>query len=85
MLRDADILLVRGHRLQLAMALPHEQPIELRVALSVPNGEDKHHVVLLLPDGKGLDAGGTYSGTRSRGTAIPPLPKGLLRTAFQKQ
>ena len=68
-----------------AMALPHELPIESRVALSVPNGEDEHHIVLLLPDGKGWDAGGTYSGTRSRGTAIPPLPMGLLRAAFQKR
>jgi hypothetical protein len=68
-----------------AMALPHEQLIESRVALSVPNGEDEHHVVLLLPDGKGLDAGGTYSGTRSRGTAIPPLSMDLLQAAFQKR
>jgi hypothetical protein len=68
-----------------AMALPHEQPIESRVALSVPNGEDEHHIVLLMPDGKGWDAGGTYSGIRSRGTAIPPLPMGLLRAAFQKR
>jgi hypothetical protein len=68
-----------------AVALPHEQPIESRVALSVPNGEDEHHVVLLLPDGKGWDAGGTYSGTRSRGTAIPLLPMGLLRAALQKR
>ncbi len=65
-----------------AVALPHEQPVESRVALSVPNGEDEHHVVLLLPDGKGLDAGGTYSGTRSRGTSIPPLPMAQLNAAF---
>jgi hypothetical protein len=68
-----------------AMALPHEQPIESRVALSVPNGEDEHHVVLLLPDGKGWDAGGTYSGIRSRATAIRPLPTNLLQAAFQKR
>ena len=65
-----------------AVALPHEQLVESRVALSVPNGEDEHHVVLLLPDGKGLDAGGTYSGTRSRGTTIPPLPMVQLNAAF---
>ena len=68
-----------------AVALPHEQPIESRVALSVPNGEDEHHVVLLLPEGKGLDAGGTYSGTRSRGTTIPPLPETQLNAAFLQQ
>lgn len=65
-----------------AVAMPHEQPVESRVALSVTNGEDEHHVVLLLPDGKGLDAGGTYSGTRSRGTPIPPLPMVQLNAAF---
>ena len=56
-----------------AMALPHEQPIESRVALSVPNGEDEHHIVLLLPDGKGWDAGGTYSAVRPRGWNPTPL------------
>src|SRR5438093_10658288 len=38
-----------------AMALPHEERIESQVALTVPNGEDEHHVILLMPDGKGLD------------------------------
>src|SRR5438093_590999 len=65
-----------------AMALPHEEPVESRVALSVPNGEDEHHVVLLMPDGKGLDAGGTYSGLRSRGGSIAPLPMAQLQAAF---
>ena len=68
-----------------AMALPHEQPIESRVALSVPNGEDEHHVVLLLPDGKGLDAGGTYSGLRSRGGSIAPLSIVQLQAALLQQ
>src|SRR5437867_4297112 len=35
-----------------AMALPHEEPVESRVALSVSNGEDEHHVVVLMADGK---------------------------------
>src|SRR5437867_7246088 len=68
-----------------AMALPHEEPVESRVALSVPNGEDEHHVVLLMPDGKGLDAGGTYSGLRSRGGSIAPLPMAQLQAAFVQQ
>ena len=53
-----------------AVPLPHEKPIESQVALSFSGGEDQHHVVLLLPDGNGLDAGGTYSGIRSRGGTI---------------
>jgi hypothetical protein len=68
-----------------AMALPHKEPIESRVALSVPNGEDEHHIVLLLPEGKGLDAGGTYSGLRSRGVSIAPLPMAQVQAAFLQQ
>lgn len=68
-----------------AMALPHEQPIESRVALSVPNGEDEHHVVLLLPDGKGLDAGGTYSAVRPRGWNPTPVLLDLIEKALAQK
>jgi hypothetical protein len=68
-----------------AMALPHEQPIESRVALSVPNGEDEHHVVLLLPDGKGLDAGGTYSAVRPRGWNPTPVLLDLIEKALTQK
>jgi hypothetical protein len=68
-----------------AMALPHEEAIESPVALSVPNGEDEHHIVLLMPDRKGLDAGGTYSGLRSRGGSIAPLPMVRVQAAFLQQ
>ena len=68
-----------------AMALPHAEPIESRVALSLPNGEDEHHVVLLMPDGKGLDAGGTYSGLRSRGGNIRPLPNEMVMEFSRKK
>jgi hypothetical protein len=68
-----------------AIALPHEQPIESRVALSVPNGEDEHHVVLLLPDGKGLDAGGTYSAVRPRGWNPAPVLLDLIEKALAKK
>ena len=68
-----------------AMALPHEQPIESRVALSVPNGEDEHHIVLLLPDGKGWDAGGTYSAVRPRGWNPTPLLLESIAKALTQQ
>jgi len=68
-----------------AMALPHEQPIESRVALSVPNGEDEHHIVLLLPDGKGWDAGGTYSAVRPRGWNPTPLLLELIEKALKQK
>jgi hypothetical protein len=68
-----------------AVALPHELPIESRVALSVPNGEDEHHVVLLLPDGKGWDAGGTYSAVRPRGWNPTPLLLELIEKALTQK
>jgi len=69
-----------------AMALPHELPIESRVALSVPNGEDEHHIVLLLPDGKGWDAGGTYSAVRPRGwNPTPLLLESIAKALTQKK
>lgn len=68
-----------------AMALPHELLIESRVALAVPNGEDEHHVVLLLPDGKGWDAGGTYSGVRPRGWNPTPLLLELIEKALAQK
>ena len=68
-----------------AMALPHELPIESRVALSVPNGEDEHHIVLLLPNGKGWDAGGTYSAVRPRGWNPTPVLLDLIEKALAQK
>ena len=47
----------------------HEESLTEPLALSA-QGEtpDTHHLALLLPDGKRLEAIGTYSGLRSRGT-----------------
>ena len=56
-----------------AMPTEHEAPLSAPLALSIPYTEDEHHVVLLMPEGKALDAVGTYSGVRSR-AALVPLP-----------
>ena len=49
----------------------HELEISDALALSVPDIEDpqhdRHHLLLLLPDGKSLEATGTYSGIQPRG------------------
>ena len=52
-----------------AQVASHEEPLTTPLALSV-QGEspDTHHLALLLPDGKRLEAIGTYSGVRARGT-----------------
>lgn len=52
-------------------ALPgsHEESLTTPLAISVQGEEpDTHHLALLLPDGKRLEAIGSYSGLRSRGT-----------------
>lgn len=49
----------------------HELELEQAIAMSMPgeldNEKDTHYVMLLLPDGKTLEATGTYSGIRPRG------------------
>ena len=54
-----------------AVAAQHEEAVSVPLALSFSEGQDEHHVVLLLSDGKGLDAQGTYSGVRSRAIRRP--------------
>ena len=47
----------------------HEETLTAPLALSAAGEQaDTHHLALLLPDGKRLEAIGSYSGVRSRGT-----------------
>ena len=47
----------------------HEESLTAPLALSAKSEQpDTHHVALLLPDGKRLEAIGSYSGVRSKGT-----------------
>ncbi len=47
----------------------HEESLTAPMALSAEGEQaDTHHLALLLPDGKRLEAIGSYSGIRSRGT-----------------
>jgi hypothetical protein len=59
----------------LATATTHEETVSSPVALAIAEEgqEDEVHLVLLLPNGQGLDAAGTFSGTRSRATVSPTL------------
>ncbi|MCA9471574.1 MAG: hypothetical protein MRJ96_08305 [Nitrospirales bacterium] len=68
----------------------HELELSEALALSVPDTEDgqhdRHHILLLLPDGKSLEATGTYSGIRQRGMfdhAVNNVKKQANR-AYQK-
>jgi hypothetical protein len=60
-----------------AMPTEHKETISAPFALSIPYKEDEHHIVLLTPDGKALDAIGTYSGVRSRAAQFPLPTKAL--------
>ena len=57
----------------------HEESLTDPLALSATGIEpDSHHLVLLLPDGKSLEATGSYSGIRSRGR-VPRLSMKRIR------
>jgi len=52
-----------------ARSATHDQSLTAPLALSAQGEQpDTYHLALLLPDGKRLEAVGTYSGIRSRGT-----------------
>lgn len=50
-----------------AEAVNHDYLIEVLLAVSVSGGKDRHHLLLLLPEGKSFQAIGSYSGMRPRG------------------
>ena len=69
-----------------ALAMQHQETIAEPVALSILGREDTYHVVLLLPDGQGLDAAGSYSAVRPRGwTPTPVLLEWIKQALTHKQ
>jgi uncharacterized repeat protein (TIGR01451 family) len=58
-----------------AAQIAHEESLAAPAVMIVPEEEqpDQIHLVLLLPGGQGLDAIGSFSGTRARGTPTAPL------------
>jgi len=59
--KEAEAVLVQ------AQALPHGESLTAPKVDVRPAGEDQYRVALLLPDGTGLEAVGSYSGVRTRG------------------
>jgi hypothetical protein len=51
-----------------AANIAHDEPLSVPVSMAVieEGQEDEVHLVFLLPDGRGLDAVGSYSGVRTR-------------------
>jgi hypothetical protein len=56
-----------------ALNISHDTDIAEPIALYVTDDEKFPHVVLLLPGGKGLEAVGSYDGSRARGLRVLQL------------
>ena len=71
----------------LVQAVPtnHRDKIPSPVALYIPDEENIPHIVLLLPGGTGLEAIGSFSEVRTRGTAPPLLsPEQVHNAVLEK-
>lgn len=68
-----------------ALMMHHPHTFAESVALSIPAEEDRHHVVLLLPHGQGLDAVGSYSAVRPRGWNPTPVLLELIEKALTQK
>ena len=63
--QTVDAILLEAH------SAKHEETLTEPQAISVEgDSPDAHHLALLLPDGKRLEAVGSYSGIRSRGLSL---------------
>jgi len=69
-----------------ATATTHEETVASPLALAIAEEgqEDDVHLVLLLPDGRGLDATGSLSGTRSRATRSQPINRFQMQKAMSQ-
>lgn len=72
----------QGSKLR-ALVGRHGEKLTEPWAESIPSGKDEHHLVLLLPDGRSIDAVGTYSGVRTRDAA--PLDASRVRAFRQAE
>ena len=61
-----------------ADATTHKTSIASSQPISIPGEEDQHVVLLLLPDGKAMQAVGTYSGVISRDSSSKRRPRIIL-------
>ena len=67
-----------------AMALTHEEEIPSPVALALPSEETEYHLVLLLPDGKALDASGSTTQVRARGSSPARFLQAQVHSALKR-
>lgn len=69
-----------------ATATSHKETLAAPLALAIAEEDraDEVHLVLLLPDGQGLDATGSLSGTRSRATRSQPINQFQMKQAISQ-
>ena len=65
-----------------AKSITHEEPGKASTALSYSEQEDEHIVMLLLPNGKGLEAQGSYSDVTKRALRSPTVRRKQVRRQF---
>ena len=63
-----------------AVPTTHEEPLEESVVVILSEGEDIQSLLLLLPNGKGFEASGSYSGIRSKRAVDRPTINPKERT-----
>ena len=68
-----------------AMATKHKEEVLEPVALYTDEPSTIPHLVLLLPDGKGLEAIGSYSGKQDRGQLASLLSETQLHEALVRK
>jgi hypothetical protein len=85
---ESRLRLIPGHGNNVlviqAMAMTHQEEIPSAVALPLPGEETDYHLVLLLPDGKGLDAAGSTTQVRSRGSSPPRFLQSQVQSALKR-
>lgn len=68
-----------------ALSITHETDIAEPIALYVRDDQKFPHVVLLLPGGQGLEAIGSYDGSRARGPRVFQLTRDQIQEAWKKK
>ena len=69
-----------------ADATHHQEQIDRPVALSIPEADNVHHIVLLLPGGSGFDAAGYTGEIRPRGPqAQRPIGSSMVSSRLRVQ
>ena len=68
-----------------ALNISHEWDIPQPIALFIRDDEKFPHVVLLLPGGQGLEAVGSYDGSRARGLRVLQLTRTQIKEALTRK